>query len=596
LSSSLFLSNLAERRGLTPRTLPARIRGDLDCIVLKSLDKDRERRYASASALAEDIQRHLHGDPVLAHPASAAYRARKFARRHGAAAFAGVLVTIAILAGSVLATVGMLKARASAERERQTASQATAVNDFMREVLTSASPDRDGADVRLVAVLDRAANTAAQRFADHPAQEAEVRDLLGAVYNNLSIWVQARDQFRLAMDLWNDVAGPEDPRSIVSEHNFCGSAINLLQTQEAARRLPGLMNRALAVFGPNHPTTLDIHRTQGLVEMLSGRLDEAEAIFQDVRTRTSAVAGDNDELQIRTLRSLISVGRKRSHSAPPELRARLVGEIAELTSEQLERAARAYGDDSLATLNARLEWAQVLADQRDYTAASLACVRVLEPARTRLGDCHFIVQEANDVLAHAAHRTGDSKTAARLLLEGIACVRTTRDELGLIVAISDALPILDRGERWSEGESLARELVDRLQAFGGGHDNMLVEAEAWVARFLSLQEQGDQADSLLRTLVQRPETNTLHSRVHARILLFHGGNLRRLGRFEESEVFLKPASSMLDDVKKGTLDSTPDDLLVELIALYHAWGKPERSREYEAERERATEPLAPATK
>src|SRR5688572_18958185 len=82
------------------------VRGELDWIVMKALEKNRTRRYETVNALAADVQRHLNGEAVLARPATAAYRARKIAARHKAGAFAAAAVLVALLAGLGLATAG----------------------------------------------------------------------------------------------------------------------------------------------------------------------------------------------------------------------------------------------------------------------------------------------------------------------------------------------------------------------------------------------------------------------------------------------------------------------------------------------------------
>jgi serine/threonine protein kinase len=115
------LAALAARRGTEPRQLRAQVRGELDWIVMKALDKDRSRRYETAAALAADVEHHLRDEPVLAGPPSTAYRLWKFARRHRTALAAVVTVLIALVAGaavSVAWAVRALQAETEAKRER----------------------------------------------------------------------------------------------------------------------------------------------------------------------------------------------------------------------------------------------------------------------------------------------------------------------------------------------------------------------------------------------------------------------------------------------------------------------------------------------
>lgn len=114
------LSTVSERRGAEPRQLSQLVRGELDWIVMKALDKDRNRRYESANSLAQDVQRYLDDEPVLACPPSAGYRLRKFARRHkvGLAGATLALAMLAVMAGSVGWVAGDRGTRRARAEER----------------------------------------------------------------------------------------------------------------------------------------------------------------------------------------------------------------------------------------------------------------------------------------------------------------------------------------------------------------------------------------------------------------------------------------------------------------------------------------------
>ncbi|MHC4714152.1 MAG: protein kinase domain-containing protein [Planctomycetota bacterium] len=118
------LAMVAKHRHAEPAALGRLIRGDLDWIVMKALEKRRDRRYQTAGGLAEDIQRHLKHEPVIAGPPGAAYRLHKFARRNRVAVAAGLLVAASLVLGLSLATVGFLRAQSEREaRQRQEAAR-----------------------------------------------------------------------------------------------------------------------------------------------------------------------------------------------------------------------------------------------------------------------------------------------------------------------------------------------------------------------------------------------------------------------------------------------------------------------------------------
>jgi serine/threonine protein kinase len=124
LSTTEGLPSIAASRGLEPTKLSGQVRGELDWIVMKALEKDRNRRYETANGFAADVQRYLADEPVQACPPSAGYRLRKFARRNKTGVFAGTAIVTALVTGLAIASIGFLQARkqaaiATAERNEK---------------------------------------------------------------------------------------------------------------------------------------------------------------------------------------------------------------------------------------------------------------------------------------------------------------------------------------------------------------------------------------------------------------------------------------------------------------------------------------------
>jgi tetratricopeptide (TPR) repeat protein len=119
--ASEALASIAECRRVEPGRLSPLLRGDLDWIVMKALEKDRDRRYGSANELAADVQHYLAGEPVSAAGPSQLYRVGKFVRRNKGPAIAAAVVLVGLIAGIIGATIGLVsqsRQRAIAERER----------------------------------------------------------------------------------------------------------------------------------------------------------------------------------------------------------------------------------------------------------------------------------------------------------------------------------------------------------------------------------------------------------------------------------------------------------------------------------------------
>ncbi len=177
---------VAKTHGTAPNRLKAQLKGDLDWITMRCLEKVRDRRYGSPIELAQDIQRHLDDEPVLAGPPTAGYRVSKFVRRHRIGVSVATSAVIALLAFAVIATV---QARAIAHaRDRATAeaAKATAMNEFLTRTLASADPWTGGTrDVTVAQALDAAAKEIETTFADQPEVEASMHKALGETYLGL---------------------------------------------------------------------------------------------------------------------------------------------------------------------------------------------------------------------------------------------------------------------------------------------------------------------------------------------------------------------------------------------------------------------------
>jgi serine/threonine protein kinase/tetratricopeptide (TPR) repeat protein len=186
LSGSTTLRDLAARRSTEPAKIVSQLRGELDWIVMKAMDKDPARRYETASALAADLERFLAGEPVLAAPPSNTYRLRKFVARHRVAVVAASLVAVSLIAG----LAGTLwQGRVAAQQRdaaRKEAERATALNDFMEQVLVAPDPESQGErDARVIDVLVKASEFAGRNLEGQPAAEAEARRLLGRTFISL---------------------------------------------------------------------------------------------------------------------------------------------------------------------------------------------------------------------------------------------------------------------------------------------------------------------------------------------------------------------------------------------------------------------------
>ncbi|MEM6793080.1 MAG: serine/threonine-protein kinase, partial [Acidobacteriota bacterium] len=173
---SLDLEERAARaslRGVSPQALERRLRDDLVWIVHRATVRDPEQRYASASELAADIERHLADEAVLASPPSTLYRLRKTARRHRLAVASALLVLLTLVGGVVARSLEAERARRSAEEARAANEETTGALNFMISLLTSASPDN--AQGRELTALDLLENGSTRLLEGELSETPEAR-------------------------------------------------------------------------------------------------------------------------------------------------------------------------------------------------------------------------------------------------------------------------------------------------------------------------------------------------------------------------------------------------------------------------------------
>jgi eukaryotic-like serine/threonine-protein kinase len=284
-------SGAAENRRTEVAALIRRIRGDLDWIVMKALEEDRERRYATASELAIDIERHLANEPVLASPPRAAYRLRKFLRRHKVGVAAAALVALALVAGAVVASIGFVSARRAetvarreASRANQEAETAQRVSSFLVDMFGSLEPDKaQGGAVPVREVLDTGVKKIAAGLGHQPRVRAAVLNAMGRAYFSLGLYDDAEPLLRQALELRRHALGPIDIE-VAKSMNDLGE---LYRTRAKYSQAETLYRQALVIrqklLGPENPETADILNHLGLLHLNQGKYAEAESYFQQAQ-------------------------------------------------------------------------------------------------------------------------------------------------------------------------------------------------------------------------------------------------------------------------------------------------------------------------
>ncbi len=262
---------VSERRGVDGRRLGQVLRGELDWIVMKALEKDRDRRYESASAFAADMQRYLNDETVEACPPSPAYRLRKYWRRHRGALVTAGGVALALVAATAVSTWQAVEARVAQQEadgaKRQAATDAAiakAVADFLqRDLLQQVNmgaqrgegfvPERN---LTVKEALDRAAGRISQRFEDQPLVEAAIRMTIANTYASVGERQLAIPHVERAFALRKTHLGPDDPDTLNAMRRLAGLCREVGRFADAITLHKQILENREARLGPDDPETL----------------------------------------------------------------------------------------------------------------------------------------------------------------------------------------------------------------------------------------------------------------------------------------------------------------------------------------------------
>ncbi len=414
LLSSDDSATAARNRQADPRTLTHLLRGDLDWITMKALEKDRTRRYDTASDLAADIQRHIRHEPVSAGPPGAAYRVRKFVRRNRALVTGVAAVLIVLVAGIVASTmfaIGESEQRREAERQ---AAIAKAVNDFLNDdLLAAVAPDEQGLDVTVRQVLEVASENIEGKFTDEPLVEAAIRSTLGDTYWRLGEYDAAARHARRAFKLLRAELTEEHRRTLESMNRLAV----LLEEQGKIAEAEALHRRTLGtlrrVLGDEDTLTLSSMNNLAVLLRSQGKLDETEALYREALTTCRRVLGDGDPLMLSSMTNLAALLLARGE----------LDEAERLAREGLETRLRSVGTHHPDTLQSMNTLARVLVVRGRRDEAQQLCERALETARRVFADEHPRVASILSNLAALLTEKGDYPAAEPLFREALAIRR-----------------------------------------------------------------------------------------------------------------------------------------------------------------------------
>jgi len=535
------LASVAARRQIEPKRLDTLVRGELDWIVMKALEKDRQRRYETPSGLAADIQRYLTGEAVVAAPPSTAYRFKKFVKRNRVMVSAGSAVAAALLIGMVafawqfkVATdqrdIAVLAEKAEAEQRKlaeaaraeavlqQTEAQkqeaeakkqeaeakkqaaiASAVVKFQADMLAAVDPanlPKDPATgeplkdrVTVVQALEAALKAINEgSLKDAPLVEAGVRTTIGDTFVSLGRYEDALPVLRRALEI-RRANYPEGSLEIAQSLDRLADPLSLLsnlkEAEQLLREALAMRRRALPASDPSVGTAMN---NLAQILHLRGNYGEAESLLREA-VQLEAPIADNPGLA-RTYDNLAKTLTKlnKLDEAEQFMRKALQTRLAAFPAGHPEIA---LGQNNLATM---LISAKKFSEAEQLYKESLVTSRATLPAQ------HPDIASTLSSLGNALRNQGKLAEAERVYRESLAIRRAIlpRGHESIATSLNGLGLLLKEMNKLDEAEPLYREaLAIRRESLTAGHPSIATSLNN-LAMLLKDQGKFDEAEPLHR--------------------------------------------------------------------------------------------------
>lgn len=525
--------------GARRRIHPRHLRGDLDWIVLRCLEKDRARRYDSVAVLAQDIERHLQGQTVLAGPPDLSYRLRKFVRRHAAALSVAAAIVLLLAGATVVSTRQARRARTELARYQQVAV-------FLEHALLSLDPQvAQGKDpALLLEVLERFHGRLRDDPDLLPEVEATLRRVLGGAYMKLARYDEAEPQLAAALELRRRARGPLHPETLQSEMELGGLLLERERWDEAEPHVVRGYEGRRELHGPGHPDTLEALANVATLRHRQGRLDEAERLFRELEARRLESLGERHPDTVRAMSNLAAVQEDLGR-----------------TEEALQRYRRALelqlalqGETHPETLKALNNLGTTLQSLGQWEEAAALLERALEIKRRILPADHPSILVGLNNLAQVRKEQGRHEQAVALYREALPLAGRLYGADGqhsLIVRYNLAALLSAMG-RFGEAEPELSAVAAAARRTLGESAQLTLSAEMSLAEAMAHLGRGEQALVLAATAAERgqhafPPAHATPGILRAR----YGLLLHEQGQAEQAVAVLEDSLRLMQGTAAG---------------------------------------------
>jgi eukaryotic-like serine/threonine-protein kinase len=481
---------VAALRSTNSTGLPRLLRGDLDWITMKALERDRDRRYRSPSEFAADLERYVSNRPVLARRASAGYRVQKYIARHRVLTTTAAIVGVLIV--GFIATLAYQLRRTTRERDR-----ANRVTEFVTHMFEVADPgEARGNSITVREILDKASKDIVSDLSNDPQLQAQLMSVMGDVYHQLGLYPKANELLTHALQIENRILGPDNPETASTTSRLAASLADAGNLTEAEKLLRPLVEIEKRNLGPENRKTLVCMNLLATTLHGQAKYTDAEKMYRQILETQRRVYGPDDPITL-TLESNIAAVLSDSGSHSPE--------IEKLDREVLESRRRVLGPDHPDTLRSMANLGIALTAQGNRaTEAERLLQETLETQRRVLGPEHpdtLGTMGALTAVYELEYRYVDEEKLARQTLEIER--RVLGPEHGdTLAAMANLAGAIGLQKRYAEAEQIARQTLEiENRVLAPEHPTTLV-TKANLADILDSEHRLPEADKLVNEVLE----------------------------------------------------------------------------------------------
>jgi tetratricopeptide (TPR) repeat protein len=355
------LTTTAKRRSTESSKLLNQLKGDLDWIVMKCLEKDRTRRYETANGLAADLKRHLDNEPVLARPPSAAYRLQKAWWRHKTAFSVAALMAAVLVAATGISVWQAVRATRAEKlaagrliESENARKEAEAISKFLTEVFQSPDPARDGRTITVAEMLGAAGQKIQTNLANLPELRAKLHSTLGSTYDALGLHSEAIPLHEKVLDYYLATCGREHTNTLYAMHALAISYFDAGRRDEALKLREQVLALERKVLGPEHPDTVLAMYSLAGSYFEAGRREEALTMREELLAIERKVLGPEHHYALMAMHTLANsyadAGRRHEALTLREqvlaIERKVLGPEHPHTLMAMQALANSYDDDA----------------------------------------------------------------------------------------------------------------------------------------------------------------------------------------------------------------------------------------------------------